>query len=399
MRRLTLALGLVGLSIFGVPAVLAIDRSAVPTPAAEIGVAPVLVRLDGEDRELMRLRREALATSEVETTLRFVSVAIAHLRSTGEASWLGRAEAALARFADAPDAPTAVWLLRATLRQSRHDFSAALADLDRVLAAEPRSAQAWWTRAVVEGVRGEPADALRSCTVLLRLADPLISTTCVAQARTLLGGSEGVRDVLARALERADANATPEIVRFALGVLAEAALASGDAVAARRALTAALALPGRDVATLAAWADLALANGDASEVAARLAGEARSDALLLRLALAQRELGDEAWRRTAARLDDRLSAARLRGDAIHRREEARFALELVPDATRALAAAVASFEVQREVEDARLLLRAALAAKQPEAARPVLAWRVHTGVRDVRIDALLDRAGEKVAAQ
>jgi hypothetical protein len=86
----------------------------------------------------------------------------------------------------------------------------------------------------------------------------------------------------------------------------------------------------------------------------------------------------------AARYDD----SRLRGDTVHRREEARFVLGVKHDAGGALALARGNWEVQREPWDLRVLLAAALAAKDPTAAAPALAFLDENHLEDVRIRAL-----------
>lgn len=56
-------------------------------------------------------------------------------RSEGDPRYNGYAEAALGPWLKLPNPPVNVVVLRATLRQARHDFSPALADLSRVLVA------------------------------------------------------------------------------------------------------------------------------------------------------------------------------------------------------------------------------------------------------------------------
>jgi hypothetical protein len=63
-----------------------------------------------------------------------------------------------------------------------------------------------------------------------------------------------------------------------------------------------------------------------------------------------------------AELAARFDATRRRGDTVHRREEARYALEVENDPARALGLARANFAVQKEPADARLLADAARAA-------------------------------------
>ena len=60
---------------------------------------------------------------------------------------IGRAQAALAPWWSAAEPPPAVRLLRATNKQSLHDFTAARAHLDALVAADPTDVQACLTRA------------------------------------------------------------------------------------------------------------------------------------------------------------------------------------------------------------------------------------------------------------
>ena len=71
---------------------------------------------------------------------------------------------------------------------------------------------------------------------------------------------------------------------------------------------------------------------------------------------------------------DRFAAARARGDTTHRAEEARFMLRLRQDPASALRLAQANYAVLREPWDARVLLEAAIAAKDPASAQVVRDW-------------------------
>jgi len=119
-----------------------------------------------------------------------------------------------------------------------------------------------------------------------------------------------------------------------------------------------------------------------------LKDKTRSDLLLLRLALAAKALDDPALKAWESELAARFDAARLRGDTVHQKEEARFALGVQGQAARALALAQENFAVQREPADARTLLEAALAAGQPAAAAPGLKWMADSGIESVVLRAL-----------
>jgi hypothetical protein len=120
----------------------------------------------------------------------------------------------------------------------------------------------------------------------------------------------------------------------------------------------ALTIDSDDGYVLASLADVMLDEGRYDDVLALLAGREESDGLLLRAAIAETRLarGGE----LAAEMKRRIEASRARGDRIHLREEARFALEVEGDVEAALRLARENFAVQREAADARLLAECAV---------------------------------------
>src|SRR5205823_8415508 len=94
---------------------------------------------------------------------------------TGDPRFFGQAQAALAPWWKQPDPPPQALLLRATLKQSTHDFMGALTDLDRVLAANPRDGQALLTRATVLTVQGRYAEARADCARIAGLTVALVT--------------------------------------------------------------------------------------------------------------------------------------------------------------------------------------------------------------------------------
>jgi hypothetical protein len=96
----------------------------------------------------------------------------------------------------------------------------------------------------------------------------------------------------------------------------------------------------------------------------------------------------------------RFEALRLRGSDFFGREQARFALELQRDPAAALELARQNWTQQREPWDTRLLLAAALAAGQPQAAAEALAFVATNRLEDPAIGALAQelRARLKLSA-
>jgi hypothetical protein len=173
---------------------------------------------------------------------------------------------------------------------------------------------------------------------------------------------------------------------WAESLLGDLAERLGDARAAEEHFGRALAVDPRDAWTLGAWADLLIEAGRYGQVIARLGDRTDDDALLLRLVIAEKRAGVPGGH--AELLRARYEASHMRGDVVHRREQARFALEVDGDARAALDLARANWEVQKEIADARVLLAASRAAGDREAARSVLAWRARWGVTDRALDEL-----------
>jgi hypothetical protein len=318
----------------------------------------------------------------------------------GDPRWVGYAQSVLAPWWHEPAPPTAVRVMRAVLRQYGHGFEPALADLAAAVQAEPDNAEAWAWRAAIHMVQARYAKARRDCEHLVAPAAsaapaaPLIGTACLAQVDAATGRAGPAAAALRAALAGAGTGATPEERLWALTRLAETEERRGEFAAAEAAFRAALALGLDDVYLQAAYADFLLDRGRAGEVLKLLADKGRADPLLLRLALAARVTGDAAASAHQRELAARFAAARARGDALHEKEEARFLLAFGGAALEALALARHNFEVQREPADARVLLEAALAARDRSAAEPALRWIAESGIESVVLRALARRLEE-----
>ena len=325
--------------------------------------------------ELKRLR-VALAKNprSLDLALPVARRALDAARSRGDPRFLGQAQAALSPWWDGDDVAAAALLLRATLKQSQHDFAGALADLDILLVREPAMAQARLTRATVLGVVGRYADARRDCERLRGGASALVVAACDAVPASLSGEADAAYNALLRALVMR--GGSTDVREWALTLAAEIAARRGDSSRAEQHFAAALELNPRDAYLKAAYADFLLDGNRPADVVALLEADARSDALLLRLAIAERRLPDRRDAFAAHRQDlrGRFEAAARRGDNVHRREEARYRLDIEDDAAAAVALARANWMVQREPADVVILLDAARAANDTDALRVANAW-------------------------
>jgi tetratricopeptide (TPR) repeat protein len=312
-------------------------------------------------------------------------------RAEGDPRYLGRAQTALASWWDQSRPPVEALVLRAILKQSLHDFRGALDDLDESVRLAPGNAQAWLTRATVLTVLGEYERARPCCLALVRMVPELTVVTASASIAGLTGQAERSCELLQSALDRNTSAPAGEQV-WALTVCGENYTRLGRVAEAERCFQRALGFGERDVYLLGALGDLLLDTGRPREARDLLQREERVDALLLRLALAERALSRrpsclDAHVRT---LRDQFAGARLRGDSVHRREEARFMLHLLHEPAAALELAKANWEVQREPADVRILLEAALAAHNPVAAIAAVQFVQKSGLEDVRIRQLCE---------
>ena len=348
-------------------------------------------------RELRQLHADLARSPEnMALALRVATGDIQIARAEADPRYNGYAEAALAPWINLPKPPDDILVMRATLSQSRHDFGAALHDLDRVIADNPDNAQAWLTRATILQVQGQYPKALGNCLSLSRLSEMLVAVTCIANVESVSGKAKAAYQELSRALDDEPQGANPQIRLWALTFLAETAARLGDRAAADRHFQQALATGLPDGYLLGAYADFLLDEGRPAEVLTLLKDKTRIDPLLLRLTLAEQRLQAPEFAAHLADLTDRFAASRMRGDTIHRREEARFTLDLLKQPAQALRLAQENWNVQREPWDARVLLAAAAAARQPSAARPVQDWLASTRMEDVHIaSALAPYAGDQ----
>jgi Tfp pilus assembly protein PilF len=344
------------------------------------------------DPVMAQLRAERARLNEQPGNLRLAQRLASHYielgRINGDPRYAGYAQAALMPWWNLEHPPREVVLLRATLRQRVHDFDGALVDLDAVLRADPRNAQARLTRATVLQVQGRYPAARDDCLELQRLSDEVVATACMTSVASVTGHLYDSYQQLQLALER-HSEADPAIRSWALTALAEMAVHADLSTAAEGHFRDALALDPDDFYLLGAYTDFLLDQRRPAEVAKLLADKTRADPLLLRYALALKAESSPELPRATEQLRERFEASRLRGDRVHLREEARFTLHVLSDAQRALRLAKENWVVQKEVPDARILLEAALATRDAPTLSVMNDWLRNSRLEDARIQQLM----------
>jgi Tfp pilus assembly protein PilF len=322
---------------------------------------------------------------------------VAYGRQVGDAHYAGYAEAVIASWMAAAQPPTRVLVTQATILQYRHQFGAARALLQQALRKDRGYAQAWLTLATLDMVQGDYPSAGKECAQVTATAGVELGLVCSASLRSYTGQARQSL-VLLHQVEAAGENAPVNYQAWVQDLMAEDAERLGDWPLAEAHYLQALRLLPHDNFLMVAYADFLLDRARPKEVMTLLAGHEQSDTAFLRLALAQSALHSEQVGRYTWIMAARFQALALRGSDFFGREQARFALELQHDPQAALDLARRNWQVQREPWDTRLLLEAALAAKQPQAANDALAFLQRSKLEDAIIEPLARELRTKLTA-
>lgn len=319
----------------------------------------------------------------------------------GDPRYLGYAQAALAPWWEMATPPTDIQVLRASLRQFRHDFAGAVSDLDAVIARAPQNGQAYALRATIHIVQARYVQGRRDCSELRNInptANAMIATACEAMADGANGKNAQALESLQKAF-KAQINPSKADQLWVLLRLAELAHRQAQLAIAEDYYKQALALGIANTFLYGAYADFLFDQQRYSEILTLLKDKARSDILLLRIVLAEHHLKTASREQNRRTLANRYAAAQMRGDTVHQQEEARFALHIENLPKKALQLAQENWKVQREPRDARIFLEAALALRDPQGAQAVLQWMQESKHEDVLLRNLAKQLTSASAAQ
>lgn len=326
-------------------------------------------------------RRFDAAPHELGAAVALAKAYIDYSRQVGDAHFAGYAEAVIAPWVMLERPPPAALLTQAVILQYRHEFPEARSLLHRTLKLEPRNPQALLTLATLDMVQGDYTAAAEGCAALMTSGGLSPGLACMGNLRACTGQAAQSLRLLqqAQALEQQSPAATQAWLH---GLAAESAERLGNWTLAEAEYRAALRQLPQDNYLLVAYADFLLDRERPTEVLPLLADHLQSDTAFLRVVLAMARTHAPETARYTWMMAARFEALRLRGSEYFGREEARFALALQHDAMTSLSMATRNWEVQKAPWDARVVLEAALAAHQPQAAREVLRFVQSTHLED-----------------
>ncbi len=390
MRPLHTMTGALAAGVFIFFAVPPAEASPI-TPNRDDEVVEVLPASGGSRSEERQLRKQLAARpDDARLALAVARRYLDQAHESGDPRYAGLATAALRAWPDAAAAPAEILLMRATLQQYLHEFDASVAGLRQLLArpGSDRQPQAWLTLATVLRVQGHYNESDTACREVGRAGAALYSAACLAENAGLRGDTAAARRSFETLL--ADPRLAPGARGWLMTSLAELEERDGRAAAADAAYRGVLRL-GPDSYAAIAYADFLIAQRRPAEALALLKNETRTDAVVLRLAIAGTLAKASGSERDVAEMRDRIALANERPDArvFHGREQAMFALHVEQAPGLALELARGDVAQQREPLDVLVFAQAAHASGQREALDEARKLKSSLGLHDRRIDALL----------
>ena len=364
-------------------------QASVVNPLSDDEVIEVLPAVSGSRAEIRNLRRTLAADPrDARSAVKLAQLYLNQARTQGDPRFVGQALALLGAWPQSDTAPDEVLLMLATLQQFLHDFDTSASNLERLVKRNPRHAQAWLTLATVRRVQGRYADSERACKGVAAAGAAAYAGACQAENASLRGDFVGARAALTRLLADTRLQA-PSIRNWLLTTLAESEARAGRNTQAEAAYRQALQATA-DGYTSLSFADFLMTQNRFADASRQLQNQSRTDAVLLRLAIAGVNTHSKEAAADVNELRERMALAMLRPEArtTHAREYAMFALWIDNQPREALELAKENVRHQREPLDVLLLAQAAAASQDAAARRDAVSLASEIGLRDVRLDAL-----------
>jgi hypothetical protein len=319
-----------------------------------------------------------------DAALNLSRVALGLYQLVGNARFLGLAKASLTPWWHSGAAPLPIWLTRARIKQTEHQFEQAATDLSALNSQHRGNIEALlletdaWRRA------GKIYAAKKACIAVALAGRTDLASVCSAEILLALGDANRANTLLSEAL--AGMTQQPPAVRdWAWSIYADSftALDQNDKAAEIwSVLTQSAQSP---LSYRLAYADLLLTMSQWQQVSDLLSDRADNTAALLRLVIAARRSGGMNLTTMQDELEQRLKIAATSGAAeLYLRDQALFAWKIEDNPTLALDFARRNWDLQKSWEDTELVLRIAIAAKDSAAQALIRAWRATASTEQIQ---------------
>ena len=297
-------------------------------------------------------------------------------KRSGDPRFYGYARAAINRWWDT-DATTAILKIRAKLKENDHLFDEALKDLQIARAQDSNrledNVQILTEIGNIYRTQGRYDDGMKVGDELESINCHVPAAFCRAPIMAQTGRAKEAYDLLGEILPYAKEKLPATFVQFIHVSRAEIADVLGRDGEVEEHFAEGIAKDPGNFYLLRGYGDYLLDHDQADQALALLRDHTADNGVLLRAAIAAQQSGQsELAKKWTDELETRFKAISLRGGEPHGRYESRFLYALKKDPETALEVALNNWQKKKEVRDTRNVLEAAIAAKKPAAAEPVI---------------------------
>lgn len=327
--------------------------------------------------ELLEAQRQlAQKPRDTDAALRFTGLALEQFQNTGNARYLAAAKTALRPWWHEAQPVVEIWLTRARILQTEHQFLQAATDLEKLNAGRGQSLEALlletdaWRRA------GRIDKARKACIAIAFNQRLDLASYCTAEILLAIGDFNRAHQLAKQAAQ--SKNNMPVNQRiWALAIYADSQVAIGEPEAAAQSWTKIMRTGIAPVSYVIGFADVLLKLERWTEVIKLLDDAVNTDAILLRLVRALKKAGDSRYLALQKKLEKRMRIiARSSSADLHLHELALFAFWIEDDPGVALKLALRNWELQKSWEDTELVLQLARLTGDAEVVKLIESWRV-----------------------
>jgi tetratricopeptide (TPR) repeat protein len=239
-------------------------------------------------------------------------------------------------------------------------------------------------RASIYQAQGLHNKAMKDCTALLGHASMLVTSTCIAESRSMQGALLSSYNLLNQAHQNT-LNETPGVMSWSYTILGQLAQRLGESESAETYFKHGLTNNSNDYYLLASYADLLISNHRYLETLELLKQYSYVDSLLMRLAIAEirtNKTGISTYQNLLRqRITDQINTNR----SGHLRQLALFQLHIDNNPKQAMVTAQKNWHSQKQIEDGLVLVESAISANRKDIARPILDWLNDLAGSDKRV--------------
>lgn len=342
------------MKLYAVVLIFLIAWQASSEPLTVTSDAPIpLGKIPSVSIEMQLLHEDIERNPQMETLLALANLYLKGARRRGYEDWFHEAEFLLSRIPESEQMPTEYLLVKADVLQQSHQFSAALSTLNKIFKTAPHHLNASLMAARISLALQQFDGAQQHCLRLLR-TEFFFYSVCSYEVLGRQGQWQISYNAL-KALWRRQGHIAPHLDQWIRAILAEQAEQLSLITEARTLLADCLEYAPSSV--WVKWADLSIDLGEATVVFDKLHQQhlelPLSDALLLRLAKAERILNKETdYQR---QIKERMQVRIARDDNEHAADVAFYYLFIQENPDQALIWAERNLAQAREPDDYKLL--------------------------------------------